>query len=348
MRVLYLSPGHHAHDDRFVEAITAVGHEPVLSTAALARPEDVARILAQVRPDIVHAGPLEPIARLAAEAGARPLVAMSWGFDLLRDAQGPARERIAWTLGQVDALLVDCEAAAAVATRMGMPPGRIFRLPWGVDLTRFRPLSCFAAAAWRRRMGWEEAVVVVSARAHEQLYGIDVVIDGFAAAAASLPELRLLVLGDGHLTPRLRAYANERCPAGRVVFTGRVPNSELAEHLGGADIYVAASHVDGSSVTLPAARAVGLPVVVSDIPGNREWVEPGFNGLLFPVADAPALASSIVELGGDSATRAAMGAHGLAVVEARADWQKNRLILSPLYRVAASAAAERPQAAERP
>jgi L-malate glycosyltransferase len=341
VRVLYLSSGHTAHDDRFIEAIAADGHEPVLWTGSPTRPEQIAEILARVKPDVVHAGPLEPMARLAAEASARPLAAVSWGFDLLLDTQGPDRDRIAWTVRQADALLVDCQAAAAVAVQMGMASNRIFTLPWGVDLERFRPPSAYARAAWRRRMGWEDAIVLISARAHEELYGIDVIIDGFAAVAASLPRLRLLVLGDGSLTPRLVAYANDRCPSGSVAFAGSVPNSELAEHLGGADIYVAASRVDGSSVTLLEAMAVGLPVVVSDIPGNREWVTSGFNGLLFPVADALALGSSIMELVGDSSTRATLGARGLAVVQKRADWQKNRLILDAFYRAAVGAAEHR-------
>jgi glycosyltransferase involved in cell wall biosynthesis len=340
VRVLYLSPGHHAHDDRFVNAIAALGHDPVLSTAPLEAPGELARLLAKVRPGMVQAGPLEPLARLALAAGARPLVAMSWGFDLLLDEQGPAGERIAWTASHSDALLVDCRAAADVALTMGVRADRIFTLPWGVDLARFQRQDARTRASRRHRMGWDDKVVVISARAHEPLYRVEVVIEGFAAAARTRPELRLLVLGEGSETQRLREVARERCADGAVLFVGRVPNSELPEYLGAADVYVAASRVDGSSVTLLEAMAVGLPVLVSDIPGSREWVEPPQNGLLFPVDDPASLASGLVRLGADPYARGAMGASGRRLIEQRADWQKNIHTLDEAYRVAEKAMSE--------
>jgi glycosyltransferase involved in cell wall biosynthesis len=304
-----------------------------------ADPHEMRRLIDRVRPDVVHAGPIEPIARLAAEAGACPLVAVSWGFDLLRDAQGWARDRIAGTLARSDALLVDCEAAAAVSRDMGMAPDRIFNIPWGVDLDRFRPDP--DRATRRRRLGWEGKVVVVSARSHEPQYGIDIIVDAFAAVAAAIPNLQLIVLGDGSLTPQLVAQALETGASGRVTFGGRVPSSELAGYLQAADIYVAASHVDGSSVTLLEAMAAGLPPVVSDIPGNREWVESGSNGLLYADGATASLRAALADLGGDAARRSAMGVRSRNIVAARADWSKNRLILDVLYRTATRAAANR-------
>ena len=52
-----------------------------------------------------------------------------------------------------------------------------------------------------------------------------------------------------------------------------------------ADLYLSASHSDGSSVSLMEALGCGLPVLVSDIPGNREWVTDGEQGWLFPDGD---------------------------------------------------------------
>jgi glycosyltransferase involved in cell wall biosynthesis len=81
------------------------------------------------------------------------------------------------------------------------------------------------------------------------------------------------------------------------------------------------------------ALASGLPALVSDIPGNREWVHPGHEGWLFPVGDAAALADKII---------AAMNAHELEelgqqarrTAEQRADWTRNKLGLQRAYQLA--------------
>ena len=62
-----------------------------------------------------------------------------------------------------------------------------------------------------------------------------------------------------------------------------------------ADLYLSASHSDGSSVSLMEALACGRPVLVSDIPGNREWIENSPAGWLFPDGDDAALAEGILK-----------------------------------------------------
>src|SRR5204863_3303946 len=109
-----------------------------------------------------------------------------------------------------------------------------------------------------------------------------------------------------------------------------------------ADIYVSASHIDGSSVTLLEAMASGLPAITSDIPGNAEWVEPGTSGVMFPDGDASALAQALTDLAPDSERMAAMGRRGRAIVEARADWARNRSRLFAAYDLARARSAPAP------
>jgi hypothetical protein len=56
-----------------------------------------------------------------------------------------------------------------------------------------------------------------------------------------------------------------------------------------ADFYISPSHVDGSSVFLMDTLTCGLPCLVSDISANKEWVQEGYNGWLFPDGDHNAL-----------------------------------------------------------
>jgi glycosyltransferase involved in cell wall biosynthesis len=103
-----------------------------------------------------------------------------------------------------------------------------------------------------------------------------------------------------------------------------------------ADVYVSASEVDGTSVSLLEAMASRRAVVVSDIAGNREWVEPGRNGVLFPVGDAALLARALLDVAAlPDAARRGWGEQGRSQVLLRADWERNAARLTVLLRHAA-------------
>lgn len=332
MRVLYASPGHLSHDARFTEAILALGHEPILATVGSAI--DLAGAVERERPAVIHAGPIDTVARWAVEAGAGPLVSSSWGYDLLTPGDGSDRAAATRTLAGTNALLVDCEAARAVAISLGMAAERIVELPWGADLETFRPPAASVRLAARRELGWQQATIVVTARAHEAIYGVDVAISGFLGAARSDPSLHLAIAGDGSLRPSLEALVKGSESADRIRFLGRLDSAALARLLVAADIYVSPSHTDGSSVTLLEAMASGLPSIVSDIPGNQEWITPGRAGEQFRDGDPVGLAAAIGRLAASPETRATMGLNAREIVEERADWRRNRHRLDDAYGLA--------------
>ena len=107
----------------------------------------------------------------------------------------------------------------------------------------------------------------------------------------------------------------------RVQFAGQVRQDDLPDYYCSADLYVSASHSDGSSVSLMEALASGLPAIVSDIPGNREWITPGEQGWLFPDGDDEALASLILQAYRSAPLPALSSRRQLA--EQRADWPRN-------------------------
>jgi glycosyltransferase involved in cell wall biosynthesis len=84
--------------------------------------------------------------------------------------------------------------------------------------------------------------------------------------------------------------------------------------------------------------ACGKPVLVSDIPGNREWVLPhiGEVGWLFPDGDADALAQAILNAVEQRHRLLEMGHRARALAEERADWKKNFLCLFKAYDIALS------------
>lgn len=361
MKVLYFTRTQSPHDLRFTQALAATEHqvfvlclEPV---AGRKWPGDILEVewqginandvsqtlndqlnrlhgvLESIKPDLVHAGPVQTAAYYTAKVGFHPLVTMSWGSDLMLDAdENPFSQHITrFTLERTDVLVGDCACVGNKAELFGFANPNYFQFPWGVDLQHFSPNG---SANLREKLGWQDKVVLLSNRSFSPLYGVDVLLDAFAAAYADNPNLRLLLFGKGLLESQFKQFVVDHNLADRVHFGGHVTLEELPDVYRSADIYLSASHSDGSSVSLMEALACGLPVVVSDIPGNLEWVEEGEQGWLFKDGDAQEFAQKILNAVLQLDKLESMKAGNRALAEQRADWKKNFPVLLKAYEAA--------------
>jgi glycosyltransferase involved in cell wall biosynthesis len=81
-------------------------------------------------------------------------------------------------------------------------------------------------------------------------------------------------------------------------------------------VAVLPSYREGMPRALLEAAACARPLVASDVPGCRDLVRDGDNGLLVPLHDAASLAGALARLAADPALRRRMGARARAIVEA--------------------------------
>ena len=365
MRVLYFSKDYTPHDWRFLDLLSrhnfdvyylrmdpgsrTIEKRPVPDRVEVVewvtgigagrgplgwfgRVRDFSRILNKIQPDLVHAGPIHSCGFLAAVTGFKPIFLVSWGSDLLVDAERNWmwRKFTRFILRRSAALLLDSEAGRAEAKALvDYPDDRITMLPWGVDLRDFRPQE--GVGSIRRDLGWETNPTIVSNRNWEKIYGIEVVLHGFAMAWARAPELRLFLLGDGSLNAAVYETIRSSGIEKVVHVPGRVGQSELREFLNSSDLYLSASFSDGTSVSLLEAMACGLPALVTDLPSNREWVTEGLNGWTFPSGNSKALADRLVHAVSDADRLAAAGREALKVARERADWNVNSMKIVYMY-----------------
>jgi glycosyltransferase involved in cell wall biosynthesis len=295
---------------------------PLGGGGPLAQPDDwidlapaLESVVERIQPELIHAGPIPSCAFLAALIGFHPLLAMSWGSDLLVDAE---RGRLwSWmtryTLQRSDLLVTDCAEVSMKARRLaGLPPNRIVQFPWGVDLAFF--------SLGNRTTGQ----TAISVRSWEPNYGILHLLEGFRLARRHQPDLRLRLLGDGSLRPEIERYLDRYCLRTAIELVGAVSPEKLPEHFRAADIYVSCAASDGSSISLLEAMAVGLPAIVTDRLSNREWVVDGINGRLVPFGDPPAIASALRDMAALPATeRLKIARRNREAVEERANWGRN-------------------------
>jgi glycosyltransferase involved in cell wall biosynthesis len=291
---------------------------------------DLKQTIRRVKPDLIHAGPIQTCALLVALSGFQPLVSMSWGSDLMKDAE--ESRRMHWAthtaLQHSRLLLADCRVVQQKAESFGFPAERTVLFPWGVDLDHFQPSS---DQEWRNRRGWQDAFILISVRSWEPLYGVDVMAKAFVQACREIQELRLILLGNGSQATLIRQILEQGGVSDRVFFGGQVGQADLPPYYNAADLYISASHSDGSSVSLMEALACGRPVLLSDIPANREWVTPGQQGWWFADGSVDELTAGILRAYETRSKLAQMGSKARQLAEQRADWKKNRQILLNAY-----------------
>jgi glycosyltransferase involved in cell wall biosynthesis len=146
--------------------------------------------------------------------------------------------------------------------------------------------------------------------------GVDVILQ----ALSELPDdVVLLVVGAGPRLPSLVGLARRLGVAERVRFCPSVSDDDLPRYLALADIFVfpSQSRLEGFGLAVAEAMAVGLPVVIADMPGVREVIEPGHEGLLAEPLLAGDLASKIRTLLDNPSLARSMGAAGRRRAEER-------------------------------
>lgn len=328
-KCLYVTHHWGLHDERWLAALYTLGFKPTALQAAddLGNLDTIRDTIRETTNSDPHqpilAGPLTPITKAIVDCSPH-VVGLSWGFDMYKP------EGLTW-LSNLAGLIVDSTATRDIAINAGMPNERITLLPWGVDLKQFAP-----GGSTQHPEAWDlpsDSTIILSLREHEEIYRVRDVIEGFAAITDLHPNAALLIGHEGSLTGDLSTRAAELHISDRIRFIGKVSEDQLPSILRSAAVYITASDVDGTSVTLLQAMACSTPVLASDNPGNRDWVTPE-TGTLFTTGSPKSLAAGLDHLLGnpDRAAHLAKAAHEL--IEQNANWAANIQRLGDALRMA--------------
>jgi glycosyltransferase involved in cell wall biosynthesis len=219
------------------------------------------------------------------------------------------RERLA--LGRSDALVTVSEYTKGEIVSLGIREDKIMILPPGLD---------------RERMGGsagEHGTDLLCVAHIVPRKGILHLMEAFALLNSEKSRLHLagsLDLDPAYVT-RIRTLVEERCMTDRVIFHGRVGQTELSRLFSEAGIFVFPSLQEGFGITLLEAMHYGLPIVASNLSAIPELVHEGVNGLLVPPGEAKPLADAIQGLLDDPELRRTLGRRGRQLVENRFHWE---------------------------
>lgn len=131
---------------------------------------------------------------------------------------------------------------------------------------------------------------------------------------------KFILAGKGELERRLREKVNKEGLQDKFLFLGHVNRKELVRLYQNATIFVLPSHYEGLPTVLLEAMACGLPVVATDVSGNKEVVEDGKNGLLVPPKSPHMMAEAISTLIEDEELRMKLGKNARKTIEEKFTW----------------------------
>lgn len=193
-------------------------------------------------------------------------------------------------------------------TKAGVPAHKIVELANGVEIDQITARSGYALHNPVR--------LVYVGRLHAQK-GLDILLRACQQLRQQqgVGPICLQLVGDGPLKNELQQQAKQLGIREQVDFVGQTNHEQVLEYLRRADIFVLPSRAEGISNALLEAMASGLPVVVSNVPGNVDVIENRKNGLLFEVDDADSLAMNLNSLLGQPDLRAQLGRLARRTVE---------------------------------
>jgi len=274
----------------------------------------LSRVLRELKPQVVHAHDPHAISMAAmalsmVSRDARPALVVARRVDFHIKQNSFSR----WKYKAADRIICSSNAIRRMVIEDGLPAERVVTVYEGVDVRRLEaiPAEDVHQALWLP----QRAPVVGNIAALVAHKGQRYLVEAAPAVAHHVPDVQILVFGEGDLRPQLQRQIKAAGLEHNVRLVGFQPN--VLALLKSLDVFVMSSITEGLGTSILDAMACAKPVVATDAGGIPEIVDHEITGIIVPAHKPAPMADAIVRLLEDPALRARMGQAGLARVQER-------------------------------
>jgi glycosyltransferase involved in cell wall biosynthesis len=204
-----------------------------------------------------------------------------------------------------DAITVPSTAARRSFEQMGVSTAKLHVIPYGVRLDKFRPTGKPSA----------DSFDVLFAGQVSLRKGVPYLLQAFSLLRH--PRKRLTIVGA--VQDDMRELLG-RLPTEHVVFTGPLPQADLASRMSQSHVLALPSVEEGLALVQGQAMACGCPVIGTTATGAEDLFTDGREGFIVPERDVAALAGRLQQLADDPALRARMSDASLQRVTSLGGW----------------------------
>ncbi len=354
MRICYIGDGDSIHNHFMIDWFHKHGHKLLFLTDTPENPPNceviqivkrkgwgplrhwrairkVRRIVHKWRPHILHAHNVTGYGYWGEGAKYSPFVVTAWGSDLntLAHKNMAVYKMVCNALKAADFITADAEVLCETAREMAGTQADVRLLQWGVLLPEF---DAEVSEEMRKRFRGESDFVFISTRRLRSNYNIESIISAYSRAMATMPKSRLLIVGDDEERSHLEEQVRKLGMKDRIIFTGWLTREELICALKVSDVFISVPESDSTALSMLEAFAARLPVIVSDLPANTEWVDSGENGYLVRPNDVIKLTQAMNRMGENRDRAREWGEFNRKLVEERGDREKEMKKLEQWYK----------------
>jgi glycosyltransferase involved in cell wall biosynthesis len=351
MKILFLSNAQSHHTQRWVDYFVDRGHQCFLISLEKGIPTKaqeffidskifpsflkysssvgkVKKIAEKIKPDLINAHFIPNYGLIGALSGRRPLVVSTWGSDILISPKKSFlhKLRAKYVLNKADLITTDAKILTQAILDLGIKKRKVIEAPMGVEMN-----LVFEHEKRRFRYSYpseKKDFVILSNRSLEPVYDLSTLLKAVPAVIReSNKKVRFVILGEGSGKNRLIQLAKDLKVEEYVEFKGELSRKDLMDCYKDSDIYISTSLSDSTSVSLLEAMVLGLIPIVTDIPGNREWIEDKKNGFLFPISDHQALAKQIIYAINEFTDWTFFKEKNISLVKKKAIWEDNMKVV---------------------
>ncbi|MEN2489916.1 glycosyltransferase [Flavobacterium sp. B11] len=203
---------------------------------------------------------------------------------------------------------------------VGVDMNKVLVLPKGIDLSLFTPST-----------NTSDKIEAIVTRSLMPEYRHDSILRSFGILHQKEIDFTLTIVGDGTRLQFLKDLAKELQIEKKVIFIGRIPNTELPKLLQQSNIYISMPITEGVSASLFEAMACKCYPIVSDIPGNQSWITHRENGQLIEIDNTEMLANELIWSFENSEYRNQAIIRNRKFVEENANYDINMKIIADRY-----------------